>query len=182
MVSFVAIHFSVNRTLVKMIFCAWCYCNWVFWKKKETIFTEMCKFVAELTVKMRTPNCFCILSGKQWCMRIYRVCWWRNIHGSPWTWLHGCTSEKWTANPGVLCCLSPGWGVCSRPDPDSFICCFFSFVRMKFGGEARHFASVRSFSKKQKAKPQKWAVGVRTPLGKWRRDWQPNSDFRVLIW
>jgi len=40
--------------------------------EKETVFTEMCKFVAELAVKMRAQNCFCILSGKQQCMRIHK--------------------------------------------------------------------------------------------------------------
>lgn len=172
-----AIHFSVNGTLVKMIFCAWCYCNWVFWKKRETIFTEMCKFVAELTVKMRTPNCFCILSGKQWCMRIYRF---SGGEGISMVLLgHGCMgapprNEQQTLGYSAACSLAE-----VRVHVLSQINLFVVFFRRnKIWRRSKAF----QFSKKQKAKPQKWAVGVRTPLGNQRRGWEPNSDFRVVNW
>lgn len=148
---FVAIHFSVNRTLVRMIFCVWCYCNWVFWKRKETVFTEMCKFVAELTVKMRTPNCFCIwlVSSDVWERTnspIKKTELWFSL-GMVRTRLCECASQKWAANTGGFCCLLPGSGGVQTTAWASFISLLFSFVKTRSGEAAKYSVSVRSKSR-----------------------------------
>lgn len=125
---FVAIHFSLNRTLVRMIFRVLCYCNWVFWIRKETAFTEMCKFVAELTVKMRTPKCFFIwlVSKDVWAVMNCLI-----AKGEPRFSLGmvrirlcECASQKWAANAGGRCCPFPGCGFRPWPEPSSILSCF----------------------------------------------------------